>query len=144
MSSPLDSHWQAVKRILRYVGTNDMGLHLQQSKFLELSALCDADRVLTQLIGALQLIFASILVPTSFLGFPRSNLSFRDPPQRQSIAPLLLQLLRSLGYSHCCPSYMFLALPHLLWFIAITSTLSPLLPIQCCTLEPNIWSQICT
>lgn len=44
MAAPLDSHWQAVKRILRYlVGTKDMGLKLHQSKFLKLSALCDAD-----------------------------------------------------------------------------------------------------
>lgn len=44
MNSPLVSHWQVVKRILRYlVGTKNMGLHLQRSKFLKLSALCDAD-----------------------------------------------------------------------------------------------------
>lgn len=44
MHSPLEDHWQAVKRILRYIqGTQDMGLLLQKCSFPKLTALCDAD-----------------------------------------------------------------------------------------------------
>ena len=44
MHRPLLSHWQAVKRILRYLqGTIHYGLLLQPSSSLELYAFCDAD-----------------------------------------------------------------------------------------------------
>ncbi|KAM6543699.1 hypothetical protein CsatB_008146 [Cannabis sativa] len=44
MQKPLQSHWLAVKRILRYVaGTLQHGLHLTKSSSLELTAYCDAD-----------------------------------------------------------------------------------------------------
>ena len=39
-----EAHWQAVKRILRYLsGTLDYGLHLTKSTHLNLTAFCDAD-----------------------------------------------------------------------------------------------------
>ncbi|KAM6562837.1 hypothetical protein CsatB_022835 [Cannabis sativa] len=44
MKTPLQSHWQAVKRILRYIsGTMDYGLHIHKSLSTELVAFCDAD-----------------------------------------------------------------------------------------------------
>ena len=44
MHKPLEAHWQAVKRILRYLsGTLDYGLHLTKSTHLNLTAFCDAD-----------------------------------------------------------------------------------------------------
>ena len=44
MHHPLTSHWQAVKRILRYLqGTIHYGLLLQPSSSLELFTFCDAD-----------------------------------------------------------------------------------------------------
>uniref|UniRef100_A0A803NGJ8 Integrase catalytic domain-containing protein n=1 Tax=Cannabis sativa TaxID=3483 RepID=A0A803NGJ8_CANSA len=44
MHNPLQVHWLAVKRILRYVsGSLNHGLHLKRSNFLELQAYCDAD-----------------------------------------------------------------------------------------------------
>ncbi|KAK6125101.1 hypothetical protein DH2020_041165 [Rehmannia glutinosa] len=44
MQSPLDSHWRAVKRILRYLaGTLDYGLHLKASTKPQLVAFSDAD-----------------------------------------------------------------------------------------------------
>lgn len=44
MHKPLESHWRAVKRILRYLkGTLDFGLHLQKTPQLDLVAFCDAD-----------------------------------------------------------------------------------------------------
>ena len=44
MQSPLQSHWVAVKRILRYLaGTLDYGLHFRRSPTLSLEAFCDAD-----------------------------------------------------------------------------------------------------
>jgi Reverse transcriptase (RNA-dependent DNA polymerase) len=43
-AQPTDTHWQAVKRILRYIqGTIGCGLHLQHSTELPIQALCDAD-----------------------------------------------------------------------------------------------------
>lgn len=44
MHKPLLSHWQCVKRILRYLrGTSTMGLFLQRCSHPKLSAMCDAD-----------------------------------------------------------------------------------------------------
>ncbi|KAM6582045.1 hypothetical protein CsatB_009047 [Cannabis sativa] len=44
MQNPLESHWIAVKRILRYLaGTLDYGLHLQRSTNYDITAFCDAD-----------------------------------------------------------------------------------------------------
>lgn len=43
MACPLDNHWKAVKRILRYLaGTIDLGLHIRKSA-LELTVFCDSD-----------------------------------------------------------------------------------------------------
>jgi hypothetical protein len=45
-AQPTDMHWQALKRILRYVkGTLNMGLNLQPGSNLTLNAYCDADWV---------------------------------------------------------------------------------------------------
>uniref|UniRef100_A0A803PHV6 Integrase catalytic domain-containing protein n=1 Tax=Cannabis sativa TaxID=3483 RepID=A0A803PHV6_CANSA len=44
MANPLQSHWHAVKRILRYLsGTIDYGIHLIKSDHLDLTAFYDAD-----------------------------------------------------------------------------------------------------
>ena len=44
MHKPLEAHWVAVKRILRYLaGTLDFGLHLKKSDHLNVTAFCDAD-----------------------------------------------------------------------------------------------------
>ena len=44
MHQPLQSHWQAVKRILRYLrGTLFHGIHIEPSTQLHLFAFCDAD-----------------------------------------------------------------------------------------------------
>ncbi|KAJ3698372.1 hypothetical protein LUZ61_002077 [Rhynchospora tenuis] len=43
-AEPSDIHWQAVKRILRYIkGTLNLGLYFQPSNELSLHAFCDAD-----------------------------------------------------------------------------------------------------
>lgn len=44
MHTPLDIHWQCVKRILRYLcGTLHMGLCIRKSSSICLTAMCDAD-----------------------------------------------------------------------------------------------------
>ena len=44
MHNPLEVHWQAAKRILRYLaGTMHFGLHFTKSKALSITAFCDAD-----------------------------------------------------------------------------------------------------
>ncbi|KAL5550724.1 hypothetical protein UlMin_000900 [Ulmus minor] len=44
MQKPLDHHWKAVKRILRYLkGTTDEGITLRNSKTLSLTGYYDAD-----------------------------------------------------------------------------------------------------
>ena len=44
MHAPRDAHWTAVKRILRYIrGTLDLGLSLQASSSLDMTAYSDAD-----------------------------------------------------------------------------------------------------
>jgi hypothetical protein len=43
-AQPTELHWQAVKRILRYLqGTLQHGLHIQRSNDLSVKAFCDAD-----------------------------------------------------------------------------------------------------
>lgn len=44
MQCPLDTHWKAVKRILRYLsGTKSLGLHLQKPSSLQLTGYSDSD-----------------------------------------------------------------------------------------------------
>ncbi|KZV52607.1 hypothetical protein F511_07000 [Dorcoceras hygrometricum] len=44
MQRPLQSHWKAVKRILKYLrGTLEFGIHLGISRHLDLFGYCDAD-----------------------------------------------------------------------------------------------------
>ena len=44
MHNPLEAHWKAVKRILRYLGgTLTYDLHLTRSPHLNITAYCDAD-----------------------------------------------------------------------------------------------------
>ena len=44
LSQPTEDHWEAVKRILRYVkGTLDMGLRIRKSRFTGVSIFTDAD-----------------------------------------------------------------------------------------------------
>ncbi|KAL5543508.1 hypothetical protein UlMin_007292, partial [Ulmus minor] len=44
MQNPLDLHWKAVKRILRYLkGTSEEGILLKRSETLNLTGFCDAD-----------------------------------------------------------------------------------------------------
>ncbi|KAM6590148.1 hypothetical protein CsatA_012753 [Cannabis sativa] len=44
MQKPLQHHWSAVKRILRYVaGTTQYGLHLTKASSFEIQAYCDTD-----------------------------------------------------------------------------------------------------
>ncbi|RVW56208.1 Retrovirus-related Pol polyprotein from transposon RE2 [Vitis vinifera] len=44
MQKPLDTHWKAIKRILRYLnGTTDLGIVLKPSKTMNLVGFCDAD-----------------------------------------------------------------------------------------------------
>ena len=44
MQNPLDTHWKAVKRILRYLkGTLDDGILLVKSEMLTLTGFSDAD-----------------------------------------------------------------------------------------------------
>ena len=44
MQSPLDTHWKAVKRILRYLsGTSSFSLHLRKSTDLRITGYSDSD-----------------------------------------------------------------------------------------------------
>jgi histone deacetylase 1/2 len=44
LSQPTEVHWEAVKRILRYVkGTIDTSLHFRKSSLLDVSIFTDAD-----------------------------------------------------------------------------------------------------
>ncbi|XP_062118523.1 uncharacterized mitochondrial protein AtMg00810-like [Humulus lupulus] len=44
MQTPLESHWKAAKRLIRYLkGTIDFGLLLRKTKDMELTSYCDAD-----------------------------------------------------------------------------------------------------
>ncbi|XP_022144023.1 uncharacterized protein LOC111013815 [Momordica charantia] len=44
LKQPTDIHWQAVKRVLRYLsGTKDMGLHIQPNDTVSLTAYSDVD-----------------------------------------------------------------------------------------------------
>lgn len=70
------SHWQAVKRILRYLHhTSNLGLYFSSSSSFELTAFSDADWAgyPDDRKSAQRVVFVSILARTSFLGALRSN-----------------------------------------------------------------------
>ncbi|RVW77515.1 Retrovirus-related Pol polyprotein from transposon RE1 [Vitis vinifera] len=67
MQSPTDLHWQAVKRLLRYLkGTTSFGLSFHSSSDLQLTAYADADWLFTShnldIIGNLKLDYAKPIV----------------------------------------------------------------------------------
>lgn len=44
MKAPTDAHWQAIKRVLRYIsGTRNFGIFIQQGDDLNITAYSDAD-----------------------------------------------------------------------------------------------------
>lgn len=77
LAQPLDSHWTALKRILRYLkGSMDFGLTLQPAfgPFpIPLQACFDDDWVSDMMIRGSHLAHAFILAQIWFLGGPQSN-----------------------------------------------------------------------
>ncbi|KAM1217235.1 hypothetical protein ACFX2J_013437 [Malus domestica] len=83
MHSPREQHFQAVKRILRYLkGTLGLGLWFPKSSF----SLMLTGRV-TRGIDDLQASFVFFLVHLSLVGLQRSNTQLLDPLPRLSTAP---------------------------------------------------------
>ena len=89
MANPLDSHWIAVKRILRYLkGTVLHGLHLEPAVLGNHTLLVPSAMQIGLLIlktEYLLLVQLSTLVLISFLGGPESSKLLQDPVQRQNI-----------------------------------------------------------
>ena len=56
MQKPLDTHWKAVKRILRYLNdTTDLGIVLKPSETMNLVGFCDANWGVMLMIEGLHL-----------------------------------------------------------------------------------------
>ena len=97
MASPLDSHWKAVKRILRYLaGTMDYGLHVQKTEF-KLVAFSDSDWAADmddrRSVTGYCVYFGNNLV--SWCSKKQAVVSRSS--QKQSIEALLMQFVRSAG-----------------------------------------------
>lgn len=86
MHAPRQSHWQALKRLLRYLkGTIHYGLFLNRTSPLTLTAFSDSDwGVLMMQVDPQQLIYF-ILVLTLFLGSLQGKSQSPDPPLKQNI-----------------------------------------------------------
>lgn len=86
MHAPKQQHWQATKRILRYLaGTINHGLSLVKSSHLNLSAFCDSDWGSDLDDKNLQVASVFILVQILCRGLPKSNMCSLDPVLRPSI-----------------------------------------------------------
>lgn len=88
MENPLDTHWDAVKRILQYLkGMVLYGLHLRPAALgqpYSIRALCDADWHQTLMIDVLLLVQLYTLVLISYPGGLPSRKLLQDPAQRPS------------------------------------------------------------
>lgn len=88
MANPLDTHWAAVKIILRYLkGMVLYGLHLRPAALgqpYSIRALCDADWHQTLMIDVLLLVQLYTLVLISYPGGLPSRKLLQDPAQRPS------------------------------------------------------------
>ena len=99
MQSPSQLHWQAAKRILRYLkATIFHGLFLRQSSSSTLAAYSDSDWGAILMIAALHVLTLSSLVAISFPGPRRSKSLWHVPLLKPSFVPLLLPFLSFVGF----------------------------------------------
>ena len=116
MHAPTDSHWGAVKRILRYLrGTTTYGLHITHSSSFALHGFTDADGQVVLMITSPQVVISSSLIRLLSLGNLASNEQLLAPLPKLSIKPWLMALLRLSGFSIYCEICRF-SLPLLLPF----------------------------
>jgi len=102
MHAPTDSHWTAVKRILRYLkGTTSYGFHITRGSLLLYMALQMQIGLVVLMIASLRAAILSFLVRHRFLENPASNALLFAPLLRLSIKPLLMVPLKSFGFNTC-------------------------------------------
>lgn len=90
MKRPTTAHWQALKRLLRYLkGTLDCGLTLHANSSLNLHAFSDADWLETKMISSPQVRILSTSAAIPSLGALRSNAQWLVSPHRMNIGPSL-------------------------------------------------------
>lgn len=107
LSQPTNVHWEAVKRIPRFInGTVAIGLHIRRSRNTLLSMFIGADWAGCaddwRSTGGSQ--FSSVLI--SSLGVLGNNLIFPDRPLRQNTKPWQMVLQRLLGFSRFHKNFM--------------------------------------
>ena len=107
MQQPQASHWNLVKRILRYLrGTITDGLQISASPDTELKAYSDADWAGCQTQGdQRQDIVSSSATPLS-RGHPSDRQRFRDPALKRNTAVLPMLLLSAAGFTTCFKNFM--------------------------------------
>ena len=100
MHDPTDSHWAAVKHILRYLkGTTSYGFHITRGSSFALHGFIDDDWA--GMIASLRVAILSFLIRRRFLGNLASNAQLLAPLLRLSIKLLLMVPLKSFGFNTC-------------------------------------------
>ena len=86
MQKPLDTHWKAVKRILRYLNDiTDLGIVLKPSETMNLVGFCDANWGVMLMIEGLHLGIVFFLGKTWLHGVQKSSTLFPDLVLKQNI-----------------------------------------------------------
>ncbi|GAA0147385.1 hypothetical protein LIER_07097 [Lithospermum erythrorhizon] len=138
MHAALEAHWEAVKRILRYLqSTKTYGLHIRPMPSLTLSAFMILIGLVVLLIVVLRVDILSISALISFLGNLANKAQLVGLPLRLSIRLLLIVLLNSFGFYRYCLRLFFHWLTLLCYGVIILALLI-WLPTRCTMLVPNI------
>lgn len=93
MQKPLEDHWSAALRVVRYLnGTSDQGIMLWSKCDLQITAYCDADWPSCSSTRVLLVLMLFFLETHWFHGRQRSRERWLDPRLKPNIGPWLIRL----------------------------------------------------